>query len=493
MNLRNRDEWVLPAILALGLGLRCVGLNSRGIIYDDAFSILLASRNLTEIVAGTAVDTMPPLFYFLLHFWLKISRELWFVRLLPIVLNLATVAVLYYLASALAGKNAGRGAALAAAVMPLQLYHAQDVRMYALVLFFETTYALFFYRLWIRQDAKRKWWDWTGLILAGTAALYSHNLAAFGLAAANVILLLRRRWRSLFELLATQAVTGILFIPWLVMLPGQIQKIQTAFWTPSPGVVEVVQALIQFGPNLPLPDGWIEAGTVLAVLLVVITGLETWRDRKTTPNLDFMLAYALTSPLALFLVSYIMRPVFVARGFLAASIGIYSLIGRVMMRRTARGAAFLLLGVTAASAALGIWQMATFAEFPRSPFREAAEALASSPDNEVLVLHDNKLSAFPMAYFAPELNQHFLADAAGSPNDTLAIGTQDALNWHADADVQAAAAGVDSLVFVVFDETIAEYRLAGQPHPVMAWLNQYYRLTDRKSFNDLQLLWYMRR
>jgi len=493
MNLRNRGGWVLPAILALGLGLRCVGLNTRGIIYDDAFSILLASRSLTEIVAGTAVDTMPPLFYFLLHFWLKISRELWFVRLLPIGLNLATVSVLYGLVSALAGKNAGRGAALVAAVMPLQLYHAQDVRMYALVLFFETAYAAFFYRLWIRQGAKRPWWEWAGLILCGIGALYSHNLAVFGLAATNVILALRRRWRSLGELLATQAVTGVLFIPWLVMLPGQIQKIQSAFWTPRPGVVEVLQALIQFGPNLPLPDGWMGVGTALAILLVVITGLETWRDRKCEPNLDFMLAYALTAPVLLFVVSYIMRPVFVARGFLAASIGIYALVGRVLMRRTARGATYLLLGVVAASAALGVTQQATFASFPRSPFREAAELLTNSADRETLVLHDNKLSAFPMAYFAPDLNQRYIADEAGSPNDTLAIGTQDALNWHADADAAVATAGVESLVFVVFDETMAEYQSLNQPHPAIEWLDQNYRLTVRKSFNDLQLLWYVRR
>lgn len=486
--------WILPAILGLALGLRCIGLASRGIIYDDAFSILLAERSLSEIVSGTAADTMPPLFYFLLHFWMQVSRELWFIRLLPISLNLATIAILYSLASRLMGVKGGRWTALIAAVMPLQLYHAQDVRMYALVLFFETAYAWFFFSLWIQDDtaSSRSGWDWLGLILSGTGALYSHNLAVFGLAAANVILLTRRRWRGLAQLLAAQLVMGILFIPWLVMLPGQIQKIQTAFWTPRPGVVEVLQAMIQFGPNLPLPGALLGVGTGLAVLLVVVTALETWRDRKQTPNLDFLAAYALSAPVLLFVVSYLMRPVFVARGFLVAAIGVYALAGRILARSHARGAAWLLLGIASASAALGLYVHVTFAEFPRSPFREAAAVIDETIPDGTLLLHDNKLSAFPMIYFAPEQRQAFLADEPGSANDTLARGTQIALQLFAAEDAESAAAGEGDLVFVVFSETLNEYRLLETAHPALSWLEQNFTLVEQTTINDLELYHFTR-
>ena len=66
-------------------------------------------------------------------------------------------------------------------------------------------------------------WDWAGLILFGTAAMYSHNLAIFGLAAANLFLLIRREWKKLWALLGAQVVIGLLALPWLWLVPGQVE------------------------------------------------------------------------------------------------------------------------------------------------------------------------------------------------------------------------------------------------------------------------------
>jgi hypothetical protein len=64
----SSNKITLLAIFLLGLALRCINLVGRGIQYDDAFSYFLASQNLNAIVMGTAADTMPPLYYFALHF-----------------------------------------------------------------------------------------------------------------------------------------------------------------------------------------------------------------------------------------------------------------------------------------------------------------------------------------------------------------------------------------------------------------------------------------
>lgn len=67
-------QYALPLSLALGAVLRLIGSGSRSLQYDDTFSIFLSARSLPEILSGTAADTMPPLYYFLLHFWLGISQ-----------------------------------------------------------------------------------------------------------------------------------------------------------------------------------------------------------------------------------------------------------------------------------------------------------------------------------------------------------------------------------------------------------------------------------
>ncbi|MEN6408370.1 MAG: glycosyltransferase family 39 protein, partial [Anaerolineaceae bacterium] len=126
------SRWTIWIILAGALILRLIAITRRGLIYDDAFSIFLSRTSLPEIVSGTAADTMPPLYYFLLHFWMMFSGSIGFIRLLNVFLSLMTIGLVYLFATELFGKNAALWAAALAAVSPLQIYHAQDVRMYAL-------------------------------------------------------------------------------------------------------------------------------------------------------------------------------------------------------------------------------------------------------------------------------------------------------------------------------------------------------------------------
>ena len=115
----SRTRWGLAGILLLGLGLRLIALQSRSIAYDDAFSILLAQKSLPAIVSGTAADTMPPLYYFLLHFWMLLGgSQLWWLRLLSVVLNLASLVALFGLVRALAGDRAGLAACFLGQSLP---------------------------------------------------------------------------------------------------------------------------------------------------------------------------------------------------------------------------------------------------------------------------------------------------------------------------------------------------------------------------------------
>ncbi len=113
--MRSRRVYFI-VILMLSVVLRLLFLQSRGIQYDDAFSSLLAGRSFSEIIQGTAADTMPPLFYFLLHLWLQLGQELWWLRLLAVVFSLGCVAFLYLLVRALAGEKAGLWAAFLAGI-----------------------------------------------------------------------------------------------------------------------------------------------------------------------------------------------------------------------------------------------------------------------------------------------------------------------------------------------------------------------------------------
>lgn len=488
----RRQQGFLLAILLVAAILRCIALDWRGIQYDDAFSYFLAARPLDEIVRGTAADTMPPLYYFLLHFWMQISNAVWFLRLLSVLLTLVSVYLLFALVSKLAGVKAGLWAAVFAAVSPLQIYHAQDIRMYALLEVCQLGYAFALIMAWERrQDRSNAWGWWAGVILFGAGAMYTHNLAVFGLAAPNFYLLFKRDWKRQAQLIAAQAAIALLALPWLLMVPGQIDKVQRAFWTPRPGLVEVVQAILMWFVNLPLSGIWLMIGAVLSIQIFVLVLLELWRGRKSKPASGYLLALAFIPPLLLFIASYIVRPVFVPRGFLVSSMGFYGLAGLVAARRGGIGK--WIGGSIVLAAAVTLPFFYSYAEFPRSPFREATQALQQLARPGEVIVHDNKLSYFPSHMYDPGLAQSFLPDDPGSPNDTFAPASQQAMQIIPAADLQSAVGNADVVYYVVFAKAIEEFRAASmEGHPSLLWLADRYRKTSETAFNDLLVIRYER-
>lgn len=488
----SRQRGYLLAILAIAILLRSIGLNERGIQYDDAFSYFLSIQSLPAIVQGTAADTMPPLYYFLLHFWAKIITELWFLRLLSILLTLASLWLLYRIVALLAGSRAALWASLFAAVSPLQMYHGQDIRMYALLEFCQLGYAFSLLKAWNSEPNSGKqargWW--VGAVLFGAGAMYTHNLAVFGLTAPNFFLLVKRDWKTLRKLFLAQTAIGVLALPWLFLIPGQISKVQQAFWTPRPGLVEVFQAVLMWFIHLPLDDVWMAVGAILSLQVFVLTLVMLWRYRRANQASGYLLAWTFFPPLILFALSYLIRPVFVPRGFLVSSMTFYGLAGMVAARSGSLGK---MLGASVVlAAAISLPFFYTFAEFPRSPFRELSDSLQKNIQAGEVIVHDNKLSYFPGHFYQPNLEQAFLADFPGSSNDTYALQSQQAMQIFPAPDLDTAIGTADSVYFVVFSRAIEEYQAGGEEHPAIAWLEEHFHQTDMTAFNDLLLIHFQR-
>ena len=501
----KRSKLFLFGILLLALVLRCIDLQIRGIIYDDAFSFFLSAQSLPAIVRGTAADTMPPLYYFLLHFWISLGQNLWYLRLMSVAFNLASVLLLFWLVRSLLGEPAGLAAAFIAAISPFQIYHAQDLRMYALLALCQIAYAFFFSRIWKSyqpvatilspgsetppaQNRISHRLDWLGLVISGALAMYSHNLAIFVLVVPNLFLLIRREWKLSGRLLVAQALIGLLALPWMLMLPGQIAKIQTAFWTPRPGIVEILQAVIMFTAALPLPGIWLIIAAILSLQVLVMVIVEAVRRRNRDSGLGLLASFAIFPPLMLFIVSYVMRPVFVPRAFFFSSLAFYGIAGGLIVKNWPKGPGVLILAGFVLAACVALPYQYSFNEFPRSPFDQASAYLDQVIQPGDVVVHDDKLSYFPCLYFDRALPQIFLADQPGSPNDTLAVASQQAMQIFPVQDIQSAVGAHPQVYFVVFRQTIDEYLAAGlADHPQLAWLKQHYRLENQVAFSDLEI------
>ena len=306
-------------------------------------------------------------------------------------------------------------------------------------------------------------------------------------------MLLRRRWRLFLRLILAQAVIGVLSIPWLVQVPGQIAKVQHAWWQNPPGLIEVVQVPITWAAGLPLPGIWLLVGALLSLECLILVILETVRGRKNNPGLLLLGCVTLVLPAILFGLSFVVQPIFVPRTFILSSMAFYGLAGWVIGSGWQRGVGKILLAGFVLAAMIGLPAQAAFEEFPRSPFREAAAELAQSIQPGERVIHDNKLSYFPFRFYQPGWPEAFLPDVPGSGNDTFARASQEAMQIFPAQDMQSCSRRQPGDLFCHLQPHAPGIQDLGYAqHPQIAWLGEHYRLKEHKIYDDLEVFYFAR-
>ncbi len=486
-SMKSKDNIFVGGVLLAAFALRLIALAVRPMWYDETFAFFLAEKDFGAIIAGTAADTMPPLYYFLLHIWIALVGPSPFaLRMLSVSLSMVVVALVYVVTARGLGRRAGLWAAGLTALASFQIYHAQELRMYALL---AATLLLYVYAV-IRFAANVPR-AWMLVALSTVLALYSHNLAFLTLMSANVYFLLKRNWRKEIKLLAAQALGGLGFAPWLIYLPTQFAKIQRAFWTEPPGLTDLLQALMVFTTYLPLPtlELAIALFITLAIFALATLELARWMRRGASPMLELFIAFVLVPPALMFFISYVMRPVFVPRGMIASSLVYYAVLG-LLAARAPRASQMAMVGIVViiATGVLPVFYT-SWGEWRRAPFAQADQFLRAQTQTGDIILHDNKLSYFSMRYYDRALPQEFLADPVGSSNDTLARASQEAMEVFP-VEWNDALRGHSHIWFVIFQTALDEAEQAGQPHGNLARLDATMRQVSVTAFGDLRIYRY---
>src|SRR5262249_28760843 len=139
---------------------------------------------------------------------------------LSLVFGLLTVPVAYWAGSAVFGRDAGWLAAGAAALCPFVSLHAQETRMYTLLVLLSLVAAAAFVLAFMRGQPRYRW----VFAAALGALLYSHNWALFlaaGFALAWWALVSRGLTPARYGAPAWAAVV-VAYAPWAPSLVGQV-------------------------------------------------------------------------------------------------------------------------------------------------------------------------------------------------------------------------------------------------------------------------------
>ncbi|MCB9099349.1 MAG: glycosyltransferase family 39 protein [Anaerolineales bacterium] len=208
----------------LGFGLRLYHLDFQPLWGDEGWSVYFATENLGQLIALTAADIHPPLYYLLLKGWfglMGVGPEA--ARLLSVLIGTLLIPVLLVLGRRLFGARVGVIAAAVAALMPMAIYYAQEVRMYGLVTLLGAASTYFFVRWqpYIEKPSAGRAYL-LGYIATTSAALYTMYYAAFIVLFQllyTLIVYLRpasRRPNRFLALLGPFLLVGLLYLPWVI-------------------------------------------------------------------------------------------------------------------------------------------------------------------------------------------------------------------------------------------------------------------------------------
>jgi mannosyltransferase len=501
------SPWAIVAVLLLAFALRTINLSGRPVWYDEAFAVLYAEKPFVTMLNGTvtqvegaAADVHPLFFYSTLHVWMElVGQSPVAVRLLSVLLGTATVAMVHRLARQLFDRRIGMLAALVAALAPFHVYYSQEARMYSLLGFAAISATYFFVRAWNRG----RWLDWLAFGVFGALTLYAHNLGFALILGLDLWVLWSwfrpggRRWYNLRPLILSHLFMLLLFAPWLAILPSQFGKIQQAYWVQRPDLATAIQTLLVFHfgyDNQALPSWLLPPALFLSLLIPAFLALRLIRaqaPRRWSLVYVLLLLLSISPPLIVFVLSQI-RPVYIVRAFLPSALAYYALVAGVLGVRTVPRPIRLVLMLSAtAIAAASLVNHYTYALFPRPPFDEAAAYLRANYQSGDAIVHSNKLTFLPTHYYDRSLLQAFIADEPGSPSDTLAYPTQQALGLYATPDLATATKGHERVWLVIFRRAIDEYLSLGfDDHPHLVWLEQHCVLASMVAFNDLDVYEY---
>jgi mannosyltransferase len=325
----------LIAAVWVAAALRMYRLDFQSIWWDEGHSIAMASASLSQIATLPGMDVHPPGYFWALHIWMALFGLSEFsLRFLSLAFSLLTVTLTARFARELMAPDRKKGwyaaalTGLLAAIYPFSIAYAQEVRMYAAIIFLTTlsTYALWHivsptHDVPITRTGR---WRWVAIYpLATAAALYTHYFFVFVVVFQNLVWLAwamllspssRERRTRILMWLGTQAGVLALFAPQLRLalaqttsyanpnlLPPHLGAYLSRCWHAFSIGQTAVSSLQQWTASLM-------AG--LSLLLVIL--LLIAKPYPTRARVAFLLAWLLV-PLGLYFGVLQLRPSFEPR------------------------------------------------------------------------------------------------------------------------------------------------------------------------------------
>jgi len=401
-------SWIwLAVVLVLAGALRLIRIGANSFWFDEAFSWLVARRPAHAILTQRLEPILPPLYYFLLHFWIWLGESEATVRSFSALCSLLTIPVLYVLGRELFTPATGLAAALLTAVLPFYVYFAQEARLYALVVLLSALMLWGFVRSW-RGTRYRPWLGF-GLLVA--LNLYAHYFAIFTLTVFHFFVLLagRRDRRHWWGVLLADLVTLACVVPLLPSALAQTRQVVTYFWLRSPSPLEPLKTLdyLLFSHTGPVSLVPVALFVTLSIFTLVVWRVV--RSRGKAHRWLLLLVGLVLVPIVLALIlSWIVGPVYLDRSFSLVAPAYVLLLAWGLAHPPHRSPLPLLYGCLAVLVVISLGNHYLNPDPAKPPFREVGAVVQEGWQEGDVLFHLHDSSYLPLVYYVPEAENYLL-------------------------------------------------------------------------------------
>jgi 4-amino-4-deoxy-L-arabinose transferase-like glycosyltransferase len=457
-------------ILLIAFALRVYRLDLQSIWWDEGHSIQMASAALAQIPTLPGMDVHPPGYFVLLHVWMAVAgRSEFALRYSSVIFSMLTVALLVRFGRELGGRRVGWVAGGLAALSPLYVTYAQEVRMYAVVTFFALASMYFQWKImegWkvgrlvshggssatIQPSNYPTFQPYVGYVLATAASLYTHYFTIFLLLFENLVWLVwtlvprnggGNRRRRVGTWLGTQLAILVLFLPQLRLALRQTIAYANPNLVP-PGVSQFIsRSWVAYtigtavDPAISPQLAWLLVGLLALAVMALIVRAQRGVPDSRLGTLAFLLGWFLV-PLGVYFLVLQRRPSFEPRYIMLVTPALMLLLAwglgsGVRARDQRLWWVGLVLLVALAVFGVGTWSYYTNVGASKDDSRGVAAWLAAETTPNDVVYVD-----VPHPF-------HYYADHIPAPTRYLFVDV------HTAADVfNAEAAGQDRLFWVTW-------------------------------------------
>ncbi len=230
--IKNKTIWLLIVFILLNILFKTIFVSQESIYGDEPYSIYSSQKSLADLSDIFLHDQNPPLYFLILHFWMKIVgvSDL-SAKLLSVLFSVLASFILFLFAKKFFNKQTAVTVSLLFLLSNAQLFYSQEVRPYALIQFLCISSFYFYFNLW--KETKKK--DLIFLAVINLLLLFSHYLSIFIFVVQFIcsFLFLKENKKGFLYYFISQFITALAFMPWVKVMLANIPK-RGSWWNMTP-------------------------------------------------------------------------------------------------------------------------------------------------------------------------------------------------------------------------------------------------------------------